>query len=332
MGIVVKQFDGVSVTPKDDAVVRDLLFSEYGIFRGCGISFLGVNQIRVASGYMIVKGREVAITEETIAAQLSSNGTKRGRLYIHFDFSNQTTPAQFLTQVADELPALTQEEDANYNDGIFEIELCNYDVSEVAVSNIVESCPIITGGMDLLSTIEEVMANTMPGKGVDALVVGEVIDSLGGVQFGIDGEGNRCYLGADGSLIPFSSGVFELPFSLYAFANNAQAVGTLATNTVHTNKYAIDFTSVNLVQIYASRHASSTSGTLYVAISDEPLFNLSEMQSCEYYKSFTLVAGTTTKPSAFEIDTSALKGKKYINLYSVISGTGNLYMWDIMLN
>ena len=173
MGIVVKQFDGVSVTPKDDAVVRDLLFSAYGIFRGCGISFLGVNQIRVASGYMIVKGREVAITEETIAAQLSSSGTKRGRLYIHFDFSNQTTPAQFLTQVADELPALTQEEDANYNDGIFEIELCNYDVSEVAVSNIVESCPIISGGMDLLSTIEEVMANTMPGKGVEALVVAE---------------------------------------------------------------------------------------------------------------------------------------------------------------
>lgn len=34
--------------------------------------------------------------------------------------------------------------------------------------------------------------------------------SLGGVQFGIDGEGNRCYLGADGSLIPFkSSGIVE---------------------------------------------------------------------------------------------------------------------------
>lgn len=215
MGIVVKQFDGVSVTPKDDAVVRDLLFSEYGIFRGCGISFLGVNQIRVASGYMIVKGREVAITEETIAAQLSSNGIKRGRLYIHFDFSNQTTPAQFLTQVADELPALTQEEDANYNDGIFEIELCNYDVSEVAVSNIVESCPIITGGMDLLSTIEEVMANTMPGKGVDALVVGEVIDSLGGItQFVVDEttgkiSGYKTEIGGADTVFPFKSGIYE---------------------------------------------------------------------------------------------------------------------------
>lgn len=182
MGIIVKQFDGVSVTPKDDAVVRDLLFSEYGIFRGCGISFLGINQIRIASGYMIVKGRAVAITEETVAAQLSSNGKKRGRLYIHFDFSNQTTPAQFLTQVTDQLPELIQEKDANYNDGIFEIELCNYDVSEVAVSNIIETCPIITGGMDLLSTIEEVMANTTPGKGVDALVISEINSRLGDIS------------------------------------------------------------------------------------------------------------------------------------------------------
>ena len=34
----------------------------------------------------------------------------------------------------------------------------------------------------------------------------QVNTNLGGVQFGIDGEGNRCYLGADGSLIPFKSG------------------------------------------------------------------------------------------------------------------------------
>ena len=32
-------------------------------------------------------------------------------------------------------------------------------------------------------------------------------DKFGGVEFGIDGEGNRCYLGADGSLIPFSGPV-----------------------------------------------------------------------------------------------------------------------------
>ena len=66
MGIIVKQFDGNSVTPKDDAVVMDLLLSNYGIFDGCGISFLGVNQLMVNSGRMIIKGRQVVITEETI--------------------------------------------------------------------------------------------------------------------------------------------------------------------------------------------------------------------------------------------------------------------------
>ena len=82
MGIVVKQFNGSSVTPKDDALMYELIFQNYGIFNGCGISFLGVNKIMINSGRMIVKGRQVVITEETIVAQLSSGGPKRGRLYI----------------------------------------------------------------------------------------------------------------------------------------------------------------------------------------------------------------------------------------------------------
>lgn len=205
MSIEVKQFDGSSVTPKDDALVYDLIFNSYGVFNGCGISFLGVNQLRVASGRMIVKGRQVVITEETVAAQLSASGAKKGRLYIHIDLSNQTTPAQFMTQVEDVLPNLVQEDDVNYNDGIFEIELCTYDVSETAISNIVETCPIITGGVDLLKSMEEVLANTKPGKAVDALVVKELTDSLGGLQFGIDENGNYGYIkaGAD-SVTPFS--------------------------------------------------------------------------------------------------------------------------------
>lgn len=132
--------------------------------------------------------------------------------------------------------------------------------------------------------------------------------------------------------VPFSSGVVGLPFSLCPFSTSTTSNGTLGLDKVHTYKNIPDFTSVNLVQVYASRHAESTSGTLHVAISDEPLSSLSEMKSCECYKSFTLVAGTSNKPNAFEINTSTLNGKKYINIYSVISGTGNLYLWDIVLS
>lgn len=176
--IEIKQFDGKSITPKDDALVYDLLFNGYGIFNGCSVSFLGANQLLVSSGRLIVRGRQVVITEETVAAQLSSDGTKKGRLYIHIDLSSASNPIEFRTVVADDLPALTQEDDVNYNDGIFEVELCRYDVSETAISNIVETCPSITGGADLLRTIEEVMANTTPGNAVDALVIKELNESL----------------------------------------------------------------------------------------------------------------------------------------------------------
>lgn len=66
----------------------------------------------------------------------------------------------------------------------------------------------ITGTMesqtiDILSTKEELEANTEAGKVVDALVVKGMYNSLGGLNFGKDGDGNYGYYGADGSLIPF---------------------------------------------------------------------------------------------------------------------------------
>ena len=64
-----------------------------------------------------------------------------------------------------------------------------------------------------LNTKEEILANTDEKKFAGAMAVqemyGELNDSLGGVQFGIDGEGNRCYLGADGSLIPFQKSCLD---------------------------------------------------------------------------------------------------------------------------
>lgn len=57
--------------------------------------------------------------------------------------------------------------------------------------------------VDILSTKEELEANTEAGKVVDALVVKGMYNSLGGLNFGKDGDGNYGYYGADGSLIPF---------------------------------------------------------------------------------------------------------------------------------
>ena len=246
--IEIKQFDGKSITPKDDALMYDLLFNGYGIFNGCSVSFLGANQLLVSSGRLIVRGRQVVITEETIAAQLSSDGTKKGRLYIHIDLSSTSTPIEFRTIVADTLPPLVQEDDVNYTDGIFEVELCCYDVSETAISNITETCPSITGGVDLLRNIEEVMANTTPGKAADALVVKELNESLGGLHFGTDGEGNVGYFGADGSLIPFKkgSGTVKGSANLQSVARDGKVTNSSFTLNVEEFSQIV----INITEIY----------------------------------------------------------------------------------
>jgi hypothetical protein len=135
MGIELKQFDGASVTPKDDAVLYDRVFDESGILAGCGVTHLGGNQLQVAAGRGIAKGHTFVVTQETINATVSDSGTKRGRLIIQIDTSNPTTPISFVTQMAAELPALTQE-DITDDGNVYELPLVEYDISEVAISNV----------------------------------------------------------------------------------------------------------------------------------------------------------------------------------------------------
>ena len=59
--------------------------------------------------------------------------------------------------------------------------------------------------VNVLDTLEEIEANTDPGKPAGALAIKEISNNLGGLRFGSDGEGNVGYFGADGSLIPFSN-------------------------------------------------------------------------------------------------------------------------------
>lgn len=57
--------------------------------------------------------------------------------------------------------------------------------------------------IDVLDTKEEIEANTSDGKVAGAKAVKDIYSSLGGLNFGTDGDGNVGYYGADGSLIPF---------------------------------------------------------------------------------------------------------------------------------
>ena len=104
----------------------------------------------------------------------------------------------------------------------------------------------------MLKTMDEVNAVTEEGYGVDALVVKQVNDSLGGVQFGIDGEGNRCYLGADGSLIPFSSGSAEVVMFFQCLVDRGTLLPNFSTDTIYTVAEKGTYSIVTMINSYVN--------------------------------------------------------------------------------
>ncbi|MDE7436795.1 MAG: hypothetical protein K2N01_13380 [Lachnospiraceae bacterium] len=154
MGINVKQYEGHEVYPRDDAVLYDSIINQSGIIKGCEVTHLGANLLSVASGYGVIKGRLFEITEQTIYARLSENGTIQGRIKIRMELSNADLPIQIITEFADKLPDLEQDEECNYNGGNYEIELAQYSINEIALSGLEATAPqvdVLRGLKDLTS-------------------------------------------------------------------------------------------------------------------------------------------------------------------------------------
>lgn len=129
-------YEGSEVTSKDDAMITDLLSSEAcGLLRGCEVTSLGANQLHISAGYGVIRGRAFKVEEETILAELTASGNKRGRLWIHMDIADGSVPIKFMTTADDVLPALVQDADVNFTAGVWEMALAEYDVNETAISN-----------------------------------------------------------------------------------------------------------------------------------------------------------------------------------------------------
>lgn len=135
MSIELKQWNGQNITPLDDAILYQHFESRSGIITGCEVTSLGGNQIQVATGRGIICGREFAITQETILATLGSN--LPGRLLIQIDTSNVSSPISFVTQAANPLPALVQD-DINAGGTIYQLPIATYTVSTTQISDLVD--------------------------------------------------------------------------------------------------------------------------------------------------------------------------------------------------
>lgn len=142
-----------TVTPMNDAILQDIGVGQSGILYGVDIIASG-NVLSLTGGYGVIKGRLFQVNASDITVQLASSSTINGRLHVRLDLSNQSEPISIIAQTGDSISTLTQEEDANYTNGVYEMELATFTVSTAEVSNVQRVARILHGGVKVITETE----------------------------------------------------------------------------------------------------------------------------------------------------------------------------------
>lgn len=145
-------YSGQTVIPKNDAITYDAAIGRCGVFYGCDVTASG-NVIYVAGGSGIIRGRYFEIEASTLSIALASTDTLLGRLYIRMDLSNTEAPIQLLTYTGSSLPALEQDADANFTDGVWEMELARFSVTTTEITNVVETYQTISSNASMFDAV-----------------------------------------------------------------------------------------------------------------------------------------------------------------------------------
>ena len=146
--IVLKTYKGGNVTPQDDAIIHETTVPVNGIFKGCEVSHARGNVLRISQGFGMIKGRFFEVYESEIAVQLSGAGqTLNGRIYIHMDLANLDEPIVILSKTARELPDLDMDNDVNYNNSSYDIELATFNVTSAGIDNLTQTFDKIMPGV-----------------------------------------------------------------------------------------------------------------------------------------------------------------------------------------
>lgn len=144
MSINLVTYANQTVTPTNDAIIYERAIDQNGIFHGCNVTVSG-NNVNITGGYGIVCGREFVIESESIPVTLAPSGTNDGRLYVRLDLADADAPIQLLTAQGNPLPPLEQDNDVNYINGAYEMELATFTVGVSALSDCVETFETIVG-------------------------------------------------------------------------------------------------------------------------------------------------------------------------------------------
>lgn len=235
MSLDLIRWEKQTVTPMHDSIQFD--DGRCGILNGCEIAHMGANQLKISAGYIVILGRLIEVSDTTINAEVSTGAEVEGQLFIRLNLASDD-PVQFITEASAVLTPLTQEEDANYTNGIYELQLATYKITATTLSGLDVVVPKIEG----------------LGAAVDA--INQNLTTSNGLVLNVDfnGDGKMCYHGADGSLIPFSSGECDLLWE------NPRPTYALGATTIDMNLEDYEFFIIQCV-ICPSNNGQSGSWT-----------------------------------------------------------------------
>lgn len=146
-------YNGQTVVPRTDGIIQDASIGQNGIFYGCEVTSSG-NIINISGGYGIIKGRYFEIDASTVPITLATTDTLLGRLYIRLDLSNTESPIQILTETDSSLSPLEQNDDVNYVNGVWEMEMATFTVTTTEVADVVETYETITDNGTLINALQ----------------------------------------------------------------------------------------------------------------------------------------------------------------------------------
>lgn len=206
--ISMKQVPAGTVTATDDRILYDCLANgSCGVLYGCEIAYTGNNMIHINAGYGIIKGGLFEIEDHTEYVDYAESGVVKGQIYLHFDAAADDKLI-IVKETTDQAHILEQDINANYDSGVYEIQLCTFNATPTTLENVTQTFPVINGSV--LDSLEEIMANTAPGLAAGALAVKSLNNNLQAsdglaFKFATDGAGNYGFLKADDSFVPFSN-------------------------------------------------------------------------------------------------------------------------------
>ena len=164
MSISMKRYNDTIITPKDDRILFDQIFDDYGLIYGGSATMAASNKIHVGAARGFIKGTEVIIEAEDIAVNLSDSGTKNGRLKIVMDLADTETPIKFESEVAASFPALEQDANINYDNGRYEVVFATYKTTETTISSVTLVMPTMQSVKAKIQGINQSLNNLNDSK------------------------------------------------------------------------------------------------------------------------------------------------------------------------